>query len=328
MTESTTGPTTTSTTTTALPADPAAGTAPGTGTEARPETLARAVEVTRRYGDVLALDGVSLDIRSGELVGLLGPNGAGKSTLINLFVGLRRPTSGRMELFGGSPVDAVRRRGIGVTPQETGLPPTLRVREVVDFTAAHYPRGVERGALLERFGLSDLERRQIGGLSGGQKRRLAVALAFVGDPRLVFLDEPTTGLDVEARRGLWEAIRGFHAEGGTVVLTSHYLEEVEALAERVVVIGHGRVLADGPIAEVRGIAGVRRVALTGGDLPELPGVLRTEREGERVHLLTTDADALVRELVRADVPFSDLEIRPTSLEEAFLTITAREPQDA
>ncbi|GGS49091.1 ABC transporter ATP-binding protein [Planobispora rosea] len=295
------------------------------------ETLARAVEVSRRYGDVLALDGLSLDIRSGELVGLLGPNGAGKSTLINLFVGLRRPSSGRVELLGGSPADPARRRGIGVTPQETGLPANLRVREVVDFVAAHYPSGVERGALLERFGLSGLERRQIGGLSGGQKRRLAVALAFVGSPRLVFLDEPTTGLDVEARRSLWEAIRHFHAEGGTVVLTSHYLEEVEALAERVVVIGQGRILADGTTAEVRDIAGVRRVTLTCDDLPglpELPGVLSTERDGARTHLLTTDADTLVRSLVRADVPFSDLEIRPTSLEEAFITITARESRAA
>ncbi|GIH73780.1 ABC transporter ATP-binding protein [Planobispora longispora] len=301
----------------------APSTDPAAGTRARPETLARAVGVTRRYGDVLALDGLSLDIRSGELVGLLGPNGAGKSTLINLFVGLRKPSSGRVELLGGSPADPARRRGIGVTPQETGLPATLRVREVVDFVAAHYPRSVERGALLERFGLSGLERRQIGGLSGGQKRRLAVALAFVGDPRLVFLDEPTTGLDVEARRSLWEAVRHFHAEGGTVVLTSHYLEEVEALAERVVVIGQGRILADGTTAEVRDIAGVRRVTLTAGDLPELPGVLSAERDGARTHLLTTDADTLVRALVRADVPFSDLEIRPTSLEEAFITITAR-----
>ncbi|WP_326821928.1 ABC transporter ATP-binding protein [Streptosporangium sp. NBC_01756] len=292
------------------------------------EVLARAAGVTRRYGDVLALDGLSLDIHAGELVGLLGPNGAGKSTLINLFVGLRSPDSGRVELFGGSPADPVRRRGIGVTPQETGLPATLRVGEVVDFVAAHYPRSVERGALLERFALSGMERRQVGSLSGGQKRRLAVALAFVGDPRLVFLDEPTTGLDVEARRALWDGIRHFHADGGTVVLTSHYLEEVEALAERVVVIGQGRVLADGTTADVRDIAGVRRVTLTADVLPDLPGVLSTEREGARTHLLTADADALVRSLVRADVPFSDLEIRATSLEEAFLTLTAREPQAA
>ncbi|GAA3137284.1 ABC transporter ATP-binding protein [Planomonospora alba] len=302
----------------------------GPTTEARPgpaagagaEPLARAVEVTRRYGEVVALDRVSLDVRPGELVGLLGPNGAGKSTLINLFSGLRRPTSGRVELLGGSPADPVRRRGIGVTPQETGLPATLRVGEIVDFAAAHYPRSAGRGALLERFGLSGMERRQVGGLSGGQRRRLAVALAFVGDPRLVFLDEPTTGLDVEARRTLWGAVRDFHAGGGTVVLTSHYLEEIEALAERVVVIGQGRVLADGTTDQVRGIAGVRHVTLVCDDLPELPGVLRTEREDGLTRLLTSDADALVRALVRADVPFSGLEIRPTSLEEAFLTITS------
>ncbi|GAA4228682.1 ABC-2 type transport system ATP-binding protein [Streptosporangium album] len=292
------------------------------------EVLARAVGVTRRYGDVLALNGLSLDIHAGELVGLLGPNGAGKSTLINLFVGLRRPSAGRVELFGGSPADPRLRRGIGVTPQETGLPSTLRIGEVVDFVAAHYPRSVARGALLEQFALSGMERRQIGGLSGGQKRRLAVALAFVGAPRLVFLDEPTTGLDVEARRALWDGIRHFHADGGTVVLTSHYLEEVEALAERVVVIGEGRVLADGTTADVRGIAGVRRVTLTADALPDLPGVLSTEREGARTHLLTADADTLVRALVRAEIPFSDLEIRATSLEEAFLTLTAREPQAA
>ncbi|GGL24872.1 ABC transporter ATP-binding protein [Planomonospora parontospora] len=309
--------------TTTLGAGPDAAPSAMPDSGAEPEqSLVRAVEVTRRYGDVTALDRVSLGVRPGELVGLLGPNGAGKSTLINLFCGLRRPTSGRVELLGGSPADPVRRRGIGVTPQETGLPATLRVGEIVDFVSAHYPRSVARGALLERFGLSGLERRQVGGLSGGQKRRLAVALAFVGDPRLVFLDEPTTGLDVEARRALWDAIRDFHSDGGTVVLTSHYLEEVEALAERVVVIGQGRVLADGTTEQVRDIAGVRRVTLTAGDLPELPGVLRTEREGGRTHLLTSDADALVRELVRAGVPFSGLEVRPTSLEEAFLTITA------
>ncbi|MFC4060170.1 ABC transporter ATP-binding protein [Planomonospora corallina] len=301
---------------------PTTETRPGRAGEAGAEPLARAVEVTRRYGDVVALDRVSLDVRPGELVGLLGPNGAGKSTLINLFSGLRRPTSGRVELLGGSPADPVRRRGIGVTPQETGLPATLRVGEIVDFAAAHYPRSLERGALLERFGLSGMERRQVGGLSGGQRRRLAVALAFAGDPRLVFLDEPTTGLDVEARRSLWDAVREFHADGGTVVLTSHYLEEIEALAQRVVVIGQGRILADGTTDQVRGIAGVRHVTLVCDDLPELPGVLRTERADGLTRLLTSDADALVRALVRADVPFSGLEIRPTSLEEAFLTITS------
>ncbi|MFC0029410.1 ABC transporter ATP-binding protein [Micromonospora chaiyaphumensis] len=284
--------------------------------------LARADQVSRRYGEVLALDRVDLTVRAGELVGLLGPNGAGKSTLLNLLVGLRRPTAGRVELLGGDPRDPASRRQLGVTPQETGLPGTLRVGEVVDFVSAHFPDPVPRGELLARFGLSDQVRRQTGGLSGGQRRRLAVALAFVGRPRLVVLDEPTTGLDVEARRTLWEAVRGFHAEGGTVLLSSHYLEEVEALAQRVVVIGHGRVLADDSVAAIRGIVGVRRVSLVADDLPALPGVVATEHTEGRTHLLTTDADQLVRGLVTAGVAFRDLEVRPTSLEEAFLALTA------
>ncbi|MFI6261616.1 ABC transporter ATP-binding protein [Micromonospora sp. NPDC051006] len=287
--------------------------------------LARADQASRRYGDVLALDRVDLEVRAGELVGLLGPNGAGKSTLMNLLVGLRRPTSGRVELFGGDPRDPASRRQIGVTPQETGLPGTLRVGEVVDFVSAHYPDPVPRDELLDRFGLTEQARRQTGGLSGGQRRRLAVALAFVGRPRLVLLDEPTTGLDVEARHSLWEAIRGFHADGGAVLLSSHYLEEVEALARRVVVIGQGRVLADDTMAAVRAVVGVRRVSLVADRLPTLPGVVRAERIDGRTHLLTTDADQLVRDLVTAGVAFTDLEVRPTSLEEAFLAITSDVP---
>jgi ABC-2 type transport system ATP-binding protein len=285
-------------------------------------TLARAVDVTRRYGDVLALDRLSLAVEPGELVGLLGPNGAGKSTLVALLTGVRRPTSGRVELCGGDPRDPARRRSLGVTPQETGLPSTLRVGEVVDLVRAHFPDPLGRGELLDRFGLGDLVKRQTGGLSGGQKRRVAVALAFAGRPRIVFLDEPTTGLDVEARHALWAGVRQFHAEGGTVVLTSHYLDEVEALARRVVVIGGGRVLADDTVGSVRGLVAIRRVSLcTDAPLPELPGVVGVERDGDRTHLLTADADRLVRELVRHDVAFRDLEVRPTSLEEAFLTLT-------
>ncbi|MEV5893449.1 ABC transporter ATP-binding protein [Nonomuraea fuscirosea] len=290
--------------------------------------LARAIDATRRYGDVLALDHISLDLRAGELVGLLGPNGAGKSTLINLFAGLRRPTSGTVELFGGSPLDPVRRRGIGVTPQESGLPESLRVGEITDFVSAHFPDRVGTAELLARFGLGDLARRQVGGLSGGQRRRLAVALAFAGRPRLVFLDEPTTGLDVEARRALWDGIRSFHEEGGTVLLTSHYLEEIEALAERVLVVGSGRVLADDTVGAVRGMAGTRRVSLVAGDLPELPGVLAAERSGDRFELVVSDPDRLVVELVRSGAPFSGLEIRPATLEEAFLALTSKETAHA
>ncbi|RKR89716.1 ABC-2 type transport system ATP-binding protein [Micromonospora pisi] len=283
--------------------------------------LARADRATRRYGDVTALNQVSFEVGAGELVGLLGPNGAGKSTLLSLLVGVRRVTEGRVELFGGDPRDPGRRQRLGVTPQETGLPPTLRVGEVVDFVSAHYANPIPRAELLDQFGITDLARRQTGGLSGGQKRRLAIALAFVGRPELVILDEPTTGLDVEARHSLWAAIRAYHADGGTVLLSSHYLEEIEALAQRVVVLGQGRVLADDTVAAIRDIVGVRRVSLTVADLPPLPGVLGVERTDGRTHLLTADADQLVRDLVTSNVPFSDLEIRPTSLEEAFLTLT-------
>lgn len=286
-------------------------------------TLARAVDATRRYGDVVALDRVNLDVHAGELVGLLGPNGAGKSTLVSLLTGVRRPTAGRVELCGGDPRSPATRRFLGVTPQETGLPAALRVGEVVDFVRAHFPDPLGRDEVLARFDLTDLARRQTGGLSGGQKRRVAVALAFVGRPRIVFLDEPTTGLDVAARHALWDGIREFHAGGGTVVLTSHYLEEVEALASRVVVVGGGRVLADDSVAAVRGLVAIRRVSLTAAvPLPDLPGVVGVERDGDRTHLLTPDADRLVRDLVARDVPFRDLEVRPTSLEEAFLTLTA------
>jgi ABC-2 type transport system ATP-binding protein len=288
--------------------------------------LARAIDVSRRFGDRLALDGVDLEIAAGELVGLLGPNGAGKSTLLSLFTGVRRPTSGRVELGGGDPRHPASRRILGVTPQETGLPPALRVAEVIDFVRAHYPDPLSREEVLDRFGLADLRRRQTGGLSGGERRRLAVALGFVGRPRIVLLDEPTTGLDVEARRAVWEGIREFHAGGGTVLLTSHYLDEVEALARRVVVIGAGRVLADDTMAAVRGLVTVHRVSLTSPvPLPPLAGIAGLEREGDRLHLLTTDADRLVRDLVAAAVPFTGLEVRPTSLEEAFLTLTAPTP---
>ncbi|PZG23805.1 ABC transporter ATP-binding protein [Micromonospora craterilacus] len=283
--------------------------------------LARALDLTRRYNDTTALDGVSLDIPAGQILGLLGPNGAGKSTLINVMTGLLRPSSGSVELCGGDPRSESTRSVIGVTPQETGLPETWRVAELVDFVAAHFPDPVDRAELLDRFDLTPLADRQAGGLSGGQQRRVAVALAFVGRPRLVFLDEPTTGLDVDARRALWDGIRSFHADGGAVLLTSHYIEEVEALADRVVVMDHGRIIADGSVAEIRSQVRLKRVTLTDPMLPALSGVASIQRDADRTHLLTNDATALVRELVTSGASFTDIEIESASLEDAFLAIT-------
>ncbi len=271
------------------------------------EVVVQVSDVTRAYGTVRALDGVSLQVRAGELVGLLGPNGAGKSTLMQLLAGLRRPSGGWVQVLGGDPRSAASRLGLGMTPQDTGLPPTLKVGEVMGFVASHFADPEPAGALLDRFGLSGLANRQTGGLSGGQKRRLAVALAFAGRPRLVLLDEPTTGLDVESRQALWAAVRAFHADGGTVLLTSHYLEEIEALAERVVVVDRGRVLIDDTLERVRSQVGVHRV--------------RYRLDGRAVEELTPDSDALVRSLVAGGVPFEGLEVAGASLEEAFLALT-------
>ena len=287
--------------------------------------LATLEGVTRRYGDVTALDDVDLRIEPGSLVGLLGPNGAGKSTVLSLLQGTRRPTSGTVTLFGGDPAQAVNRTRLGSTPQETALPPTLRVGEVVDFVGRHFADRVPTDVLAEQFGFGELIRRQTGSLSGGQQRRLAVALAFVGKPRLVLLDEPTTGLDVDARRTLWDAIRRQRELGATIVLTSHYLEEIEALAERVVVLGGGRVITDAPLREVLGLVGIHRVRLRSTDpasVERLAGIVQASRDGDAVELDVRDADAFVRDLVRSQVPFTDLAVRGATLEEAFLTLTA------
>ena len=282
--------------------------------------------VTRRFGAVTALDDVSVAITHGEIVGLLGPNGAGKTTLLSLLSGLRRADAGTVRVLGGDPRDPATRVAIGVTPQETGLPEVIKVREVVDLVARHYPEPMPSGELLSRFGLTAVADRQTGALSGGQRRRLAVALALVGRPRLVMLDEPTTGLDVEARLELWQSLREYHADGATVLVTSHYLEEIEALAERVVVIGGGRVLADDALRDVLRRVSLRRVVVDlpdGGDVAvrALDGVVALTPENGRWVAVTDDGDALVREMVARDVPFSGLEVRGASLEEAFLTLT-------
>ncbi|PJJ62104.1 ABC transporter ATP-binding protein [Compostimonas suwonensis] len=300
----------------------------GTTTSTAPSTsasLATLDHVTRRYGSVTALDDVSLTIEPGTILGLLGPNGAGKTTLISLLQGLRRATSGRVELFGGNPADPRSRQGLGSTPQETALPPTLRTSEVIDFVGAHFERRVPTAELAEEFGLETLLKRQTGSLSGGQKRRLSVALAFVGNPRLVLLDEPTTGLDVDARRTLWNALRRQHERGATVVVTSHYLEEIEALAERVVVMGNGRVLADDSLPAVLGRVGQRLVRLESPQIDriaELDGVVRREAgEDGSETLVVQDSDDFITRLVHAGLPFRGLSVRGATLEEAFLSLT-------
>ena len=282
--------------------------------------LATLDRVTRTFGSVTAVDDVTLEIREGEILGLLGPNGAGKTTVISMLQGRRRPTTGTVQIFGGNPVDAASRRRLGSTPQETALPDSLRVGEVIDFVGAHFADRRATAELAEEFGVGDFLKRQVGSLSGGQKRRLSVALAFVGNPRLVLLDEPTTGLDVDARHSLWAVLRSQHARGATVVVTSHYLEEIEALAERVVVMARGRVIADDTLPGILGRVGQRLVRLetTEPDRVEaLDGVSR--RDGSAYFV--RDSDAFLVALVRSGIPFRDLTVRGATLEEAFLSLT-------
>ena len=198
------------------------------------KAVASLQQVYKRFDRVEALKGLSLEFFACDLLALLGPNGSGKTTAISLLLGLRKPNQGTARLFGKDPRLPQARQQVGATPQETDFPGTLQVGEILALVQAHYPVPSPTKDLLERFGLTGLESRQVGGLSGGQKRRLSVALAFAGNPRVVFLDEPTVGLDVEARRELWQEIQAYRQHGGTVLLTTHYLEEAETLASRVV----------------------------------------------------------------------------------------------
>ncbi|MCG6118719.1 MAG: ABC transporter ATP-binding protein [Aquimonas sp.] len=287
--------------------------------------IARLAGAHKRYGAVTALDGVDLELRRGEVLAVLGSNGAGKSTALGLLTGRLTPDAGEVSLFGADPRAASARRRIGVMLQEARLPETLCVRELVHLFASYYPdpRGVDE--TLSLAGLGELGQRRYAALSGGQQRRVQFALAICGAPELVFVDEPTTGLDVEARRGFWQVIRALQTAGTSIVLTTHYLEEADALAERVVLIERGRVLAEdtpaGLKARARG-ARLRCVTqLSAAELAALPEVQSVDHEGSSVSIRCSDSDALVRRLLHLDPALSGIEIRPLNLEDAFLALT-------
>ena len=292
--------------------------------ESQTEILAQLQNVHKRFRATEALKGIDLQVRKGEIVALLGPNGAGKTTAISILLGRRRPDQGKALLLGLDPRSPKARSGVGATPQETEFPNTLTVGNVVQLIQAHFSDPLSAEDLLRQLGILDLKDRQNGGLSGGQKRRLAVVLAFAGNPRVVFLDEPTAGLDVEGRRGLWQLVRDYREGGGTVLLTTHYLEEAESLATRVVVIDSGKVIAEGSVEEIKSRVGLKRVRFRAESLPQLPGVVKSEAENGIYTLYTTDADGLVRNLVGASIAFEGLEVLQASLEEAFLILTGGE----
>ena len=281
--------------------------------------------VSKRYGEVWALNEVSLEVRAGEVVAVLGPNGAGKTTAVNLLLGLLEPTQGTARLFGGEPRAALSRMRIGAMLQISGVPETLKVREHLELFGSYYPHPLALEEVVRVAGLGGLEGRAYGALSGGQKQRLHFALALCGDPDLLFLDEPTVGLDAASRRAFWEQIRAFTELGKTVVLTTHYLEEADALADRIVVISEGERLTEGTPAAIKSKVAGRRVRcvtrLRREEIADLPGVSAVAREGTGLELLVTEAEPVVRELLRRDPDLRGLEVSDASLEEAFFALT-------
>jgi ABC-2 type transport system ATP-binding protein len=287
------------------------------------------IHASKRYGDVLAVDDVSLAIHPGELVAMLGPNGAGKTTSINLMLGLRNPTSGQARLFGLDPRDLKARSRIGVMLQESGVPGMLRVEEIVALFCSYYPRPLPVPQAIAMAGLEEKSKTLVKDLSGGQHQRLYLALALCGDPEVLFLDEPTVGMDVEGRRQFLDEIADLGARGRTIVLTTHYLDEADQLARRIIVIDHGHVIADSPPSEIKSRVAGKRITFTSPEPPD-PGQLAglpltaTQVDDHRVRLLTNDAEEVLRELFRRGVAMHDLEVAGADLEEAFLAMTRRQ----
>ena len=286
---------------------------------------AQLVNATKRYGSIEALKGVSLDIELGEVVAMLGPNGAGKTTSISLLLGLRKPTSGKASLFGLEPTNLLARSRVGVMLQESGVPAMLKVSEIVDLFRSYYPHPLPRDRAIAMAGLDEKANALVKELSGGQRQRLYFALAVCGNPDVLFLDEPTVGMDVEGRRSFIERIAEFAQMGRTVVLTTHYLEEADQLARRVIVIDRGVVIADAPPAEIKSRVAGKRVrfiapALDERDLEGLPVSAVTIKD-HSVQLLTNQPEAVLRELFRREVEISELEVSGADLEDAFIALT-------
>jgi ABC-2 type transport system ATP-binding protein len=284
-------------------------------------------------GLVRAVSGIDLSIECGETVALLGPNGAGKSTTLEMLLGLSEPDDGAVSIFGNGPHKAVAAGEIGAMLQTGALIGDLSVRELVSMMASLYPRPLDVDDVLELTGILALADQRTQKLSGGQTQRVRLALALVSDPELLVLDEPTVGLDVEARRDFWATMRSFAARGKTVIFATHYLEEADAYADRVVLMAHGRVVADGATTEIKAMVGARTIRATLPDadadlLGALPGVTLAERHGETVILTCSDSDAAIRALLERFDDAQDIEIAGAGLEQAFLALTSEHGQVA
>ena len=294
-----------------------------------PDIDSIAIDVTglaKSYGSIHAVRGIDLEIAAGENVALLGPNGAGKSTTIDMIFGLTRPDKGSVSIFGQSPTEAVRAGRIGGMLQTAAPPDHLKVRELVTLVASYYPRALPVEDVLKLTGADQFANQWTTKLSGGQAQRARFAAALVGAPDLMMLDEPTAGIDVEGRREFWQAMRHFTESGKTVLFATHYLEEADAFADRIILLASGKIVADGPATEIKAKAGFRTIRATLPDAPvealrSLAGVVNAERHGNAITLMCSDADTALNALMTTFHEVRDIEVRGGSLEEAFVELT-------
>ena len=284
-------------------------------------------DLAKSYGPIDAVRGIDVSVAPGETVALLGPNGAGKSTTIDMLLGLTRPDRGTVEVFGAPPQAAVARGAVGAMLQTGALIRDLSVKELIGMVASLYPKPLRVDETIELTGIGDISGQRTQKLSGGQTQRVRFALALVTNPDLLVLDEPTVAMDVESRHAFWATMREFASRGKTVLFATHYLEEADDFADRVVLMAAGTVVADGPPTEIKGMVGTRTIratlrAASSEELESLPGVTRVERRGEAIVLACTDSDAAIRALLQRFPEARDIEITGAGLEEAFLELTA------
>ncbi|WP_433892226.1 ABC transporter ATP-binding protein [Streptomyces sp. CA-111067] len=306
----------------------AVSTIEGRGPVERGGGVVRFDGVSKSFGDVRAVVDLSLELHAGETVALLGPNGAGKSTALDLLLGLRNPDAGGITVFGTGPAAAIAAGRVGAMLQSGGLMEAVTVRELVGLACDLHPRAYPVDQVLKAAGIEDIRDRKIGKLSGGQEQRVRFALATAGANDLIVLDEPTVGMDVSARQAFWATMRGQVDEGRTVLFATHYLEEADAIADRVLVLHHGRLIADGTAAEIKARAGARRitfdlddVAAKDAELRGLPHLVGLEVTGPTVRIRSDDADATVHAVYALGLYPRNLEVSGLGLEQAFVAIT-------
>jgi ABC-2 type transport system ATP-binding protein len=293
------------------------------------QIVASLAGVTKKFGEITALNSINLNVRAGELLAVLGPNGAGKTTAVRLMLGLSTPLSGKVAVFGRDPRAASARGRIGAMLQVARVPETLKVKEHINLFRSYYANPLSLQSTLEAAGLEGMEDRLFGGLSGGQKQRVLFALAICGNPDLLFLDEPTVGLDITTRHLIWQQIRRLVQQGRTVVLTTHYLEEVDALADRVIVLNHGVIVAEGTSAEIKSRTAQRKIRcatrLRRNEIENIPEVAAVSEQESRMEILTAHVEPVLRELFLLDPNLSGLEVTNSTLEDAFLKIVETKP---